>query len=127
MADAETFVYKTYKGHDIELPLTDKMREYLTKRSKDSLIQECDAVWANLMNKPDEEEVEESDEEFSYSELKKQELVAEIDDRNKDRAEEDKIVIPSGSNKADLIALLETDDLEEPEEEDEDEDAETTE
>lgn len=107
---AESFVYKVYKGKEITLPLTDKMREFLIARSKDNLIRECDEVWANLNNRPGETDEEETDEEFSYSELTKTELTSEINDRNKDREEEDKIVVPSGAKKDDLIALLEEDD-----------------
>jgi len=108
---AESFVYRVYKGKKITLPLTDEMRKFLIARSKDNLIRECDEVWENLNNRPDEEDGEDTgDEEFSYNDLTKTELVSEINDRNKDRADEDKIVVPSGAKKDDLIALLEEDD-----------------
>jgi hypothetical protein len=108
---AESFVYKLYKGKEITLPLTDSMRKFLTARSKDNLIRECDEVWANLNNRPDEdEEIDEGEEDVLYSDLTKPELISEVNDRNKEREEGDKIVVPSGAKKDDIIALLEADD-----------------
>ena len=107
---AESFVYKVYKGREITLPLTDSMRKFLIARSKDNLIRECDEVWTNLNNRPDEDDEEENEEVESYSQLKKAELWDEIEERNKDREDEDKIDVPAGSNKETLIAALEEDD-----------------
>jgi hypothetical protein len=114
----ESFVYKTYKGKEITLPLTDEMREFLIARSKDTLIAECDEVWANLNNRPDEEENEEVEEVESYGQLKKAELWDEVNERNKDREEDDKIQVASGADKATLVAALEQDDDDHPDEDD---------
>jgi hypothetical protein len=111
-----SFVYRQYKGRDIELPLTDEMRKFLIGRSKDTLISECDEVWANLNNRPDEEEVESNEdvevveEVETYEQLNVTELKAEIDERNKDREEAEKIQVASNARKGDLIAALEADD-----------------
>jgi hypothetical protein len=114
---AEPFVYRQYKGMDITLPLTDKMRDLLVKRSKDTLIAECDEVWANLNNRPAEESNEEEIVEVeTYGELTIPELKAEIDDRNKERDEDDKIKVDSKARKEDLIAALEADDDDNPDE-----------
>jgi hypothetical protein len=107
---AESFVYKTYKDKEITLPLTDEMRKFLVARSKDTLIAECDEVWANLNNRPDEEENEEVEEVESYDQLKKAELWDEVNERNEGRDEADKIQVASGADKATLVAALEADD-----------------
>lgn len=109
-----SFVYRQYKGRDIELPLTDEMRKFLIGRSKDTLIAECDEVWANLNNRPeeesDEDDVETVEEVETYEQLNVTELKAEIDERNKDREEAEKIQVASNARKGDLIAALEADD-----------------
>jgi hypothetical protein len=112
---ADSFVYKQYKGHDVELPLTDEMREFLLARSKDTMVAECDAVWENLQNRPDAEEPADEPEDaddVAYDQLKVAELKAEIADRNSERDDEDKIQVPADAKKPDLIALLEKDDEE---------------
>jgi hypothetical protein len=118
---AESFVYRQYKGRDIELPLTDEMRKFLIGRSKDTLIAECDEVWANLNNRPEEESVEEDvetiEEVETYEQLNVTELKAEIDERNKDREEAEKIQVASNARKGDLIAALEEDDRDEEDDE----------
>src|ERR1700754_722568 len=106
MSHPESFVYRQYKGEDIVLPLTDKMRAFLIARSKDTLIKECDEVWANFMNRPEaepevEEESEVEEEQYvTYGELTKDELIAEINDRNEGREPEDQL--PTTGNKPEL-------------------------
>lgn len=107
----ESFVYKTYKGKDITLPLTDEMRKFLVARSKDTLIAECEEVWTNMNNRPAEEDESADVEEVeSYDQLKKAELWDEVNERNEGREDDDKIQVASGADKATLVAALEADD-----------------
>lgn len=115
MSHPESFVYKRYKGYDVELPLTDDMRKFLIARSKDTFIQECDEVWANFQNKPQAEPEEalnltgdEDDEYVTYGELNKDELIAEIKDRNEGRDAADQLA--TSGTKPELIKRLEDDD-----------------
>jgi hypothetical protein len=65
-------------------------------------------AWGNEIEDPDEVAPDNSD----YSEWSGKQLQAEVKRRNKDRAEENKIV-PDGRSKADFAAALERDDSEE--------------
>lgn len=56
----------------------------------------------------DEDEDEDEDEEVAYTSLKKDELLAEVAERNEGR--EEALQLPTAGTKADLIAALEADD-----------------
>lgn len=57
-----------------------------------------------------------SDEEVGYDKWTAKQLMAEIDNRNTDRAEEDQIVL-EGKKKSDAVAALEADDAAQADEE----------
>lgn len=105
-----------YKGHELDLPLSDELRAFLVAKSKDTLIAELDAQWANIENaqrvaaaerEADGEDGEDADF-VPYSQWTKDELLAEIKERN---TEEGRVEpLPTTGNKADLVAALELDD-----------------
>lgn len=107
---------RQYKGRDLDLPLSDENREFLTLRSKDTLIAALDREWANIENNQqltggveEEDEGEEGFVEVPYEKWKLQELKEEVVERNKDREDADKLP-EDGKTKADLISVLEADD-----------------
>lgn len=55
-------------------------------------------------------EDEESEDEVDYNSFNKADLQVEVDARNEDRDEDDKIVVAGKGTKADLVAALEADD-----------------
>jgi hypothetical protein len=85
-------------------PFTDEEKTYLQNCNRDAELDQ------NARDFPVEVEENDSD---SYGNWKNAELKAEIDERNKLRGPEEQI--PIGSNKAELVAALESDDETHPE------------
>lgn len=109
---------RTYKGRELDLPLSDENREFLTARSKDTLIASLDREWANIENNRKltqgvEDEDDGEYEEIPYDKWKNDELIAEIRERNEGRDEAEKIP-EDGKVKADFITALEADDEDNP-------------
>jgi hypothetical protein len=105
-----------YKGRTLDLPLSDDNREFLRNRGKDLLINQLDRQWASLeANRKfvegsggEESEVEEIE---SYDKLTKDQLIEEIEERNKELPDGEKM--STSGNKGELIARLESDDARE--------------
>jgi hypothetical protein len=85
-------------------PFTDEEKEYLANCNRNAELEQ------NARDFPVEIEENDSD---SYGSWKNAELKAEIDERNKLRGPDEQI--PVGSNKAELVAALESDDAAHPE------------
>lgn len=116
-----------YKGRELELPLSDENREFLTARSKDTLIAQLDREWANIKHHEDEmkrrkaessevdgeEQLDEEDEDPDYENWTVAELQTEIDERNNepDRSEDAKL--SRDGRKAELAARIREDDARE--------------
>jgi hypothetical protein len=115
-----------WKGHELITPISDQLREELTARSKDTLIQRLDKEAANKEHRAslladsevDTDEVDNDDdndevvEEVPYDKWTNAELIEEINERNTTRAEADLEPLPTNGKKAELVAVLEKDDEE---------------
>ena len=113
----DMYEVQEYKGITLGLPLDDDTRKYLYSRGKDPLVAELDAQWENYnfrvnelkaAGEWDDDEEEDAEEAPPYESWKKQELVDEINERNKDRDAEDKL--DASGNKDELVARLYADD-----------------
>lgn len=96
----DMFEVQEYKGVQLTLPLSDDTRKFLLSRGKDPLVAELDRQWENYnfrvnelkaRGEWDDEEDEDVEDAPPYEQWKKQELVDEINERNSDRDDAEKI------------------------------------
>lgn len=111
----DMYEVQEYKGMQLTLPLSDDVRKFLYSRGKDPLVAELDRQYANYQFRVNElkdagewEEDEDVEDAPPYEQWKKPELVDEINERNADREDADKIDV-SGT-KDELVARLYADD-----------------
>jgi hypothetical protein len=113
----DMYEVQEYKGITLTLPLDDDTRKYLYSRGKDPLVAELDAQYTNYQFRVnelkaagewDDDEEAENEELPPYEAYTKAELIDEINDRNKERADDDKI--DASGKKEDLVARLYADD-----------------
>lgn len=113
----EMFEVQEYKGERLTLPLSDEQRKFLYSRGKDPLVAELDRQYENYQFRvnelkakgewDDDEDAGEIEEAPPYESWTKNELIAEIAERNEGRVDD---VIDAKGNKDELVARLYADD-----------------